>query len=237
MRATKGQNCRAAQCVLAAGASFVSSLTPAQRPFAKRSGGNNPHVSFLFRIGAPIFKLAGRRWSADDFAVLGSRLRPFVPPDGVILDLGGGTGDLAKGLAQNLGCRVVIVDPTPQMLKRAPSHPLLTAVRGAAEDIRFPDGYFDALLCSDAFHHFRDWELAAKEMARVVRPGGAVLVLEFDPRRVGRVLELFERAFGEPGKFPEPEVLTKLLAKNGVIGDTADERGPSYSYLGVVGPS
>jgi ubiquinone/menaquinone biosynthesis C-methylase UbiE len=192
-------------------------------------------VSFLFRIGAPFFKLAGRRWTADDFAVLGSRLRPHVPPDGIVLDLGGGTGALAKGLAEYLVCHVVIVDPTPQMLKRAPSHPLVTVMRGVAEDIPFPDGYFDALLCSDALHHFRDWELAAREMARVVHPGGALLVLEFDPRHVGRMLELFERALGEPGKFPEPEELTKLLAKNGVIGHTTHERGPSYSYLGVVG--
>jgi ubiquinone/menaquinone biosynthesis C-methylase UbiE len=191
-------------------------------------------MSFLFRFGAPIFKLAGRRWSREDFGILASRLRPFVPKDGVLLDLGGGTGDLGKGLAETLGCRVVIVDATPQMLRLAPSHPLVTAVLGRAEDITFPDGYFDGLICSDAFHHFQDWERAATEMGRVVRHGGGVLVLEFDPRRVGRGLELFERVLGEPGRFPAPEELVELLARNGIRGETRDEGGPNYSYLGVV---
>ena len=131
----------------------------------------------FFRYTAPIFKVAGRKWSQHDFQILASWLRPFIPPHGKLLDLAGGTGDLAVGLAGTLSVEVVVLDATPQMLRHVSSHPLVSVREGVAEAIPFPAGHFDALLCSDAFHHFSDQDVAVHEMARVVRPGGGVLVL------------------------------------------------------------
>lgn len=185
----------------------------------------------IFRWTAPICKLAGHRWSDDDFAVLAEHLRPFVPPGGVFADLGGGTGDLGVGLARTLQARVVVIDETPQMLRRGDPHPLVTQRLASAESLPFPDSYFDGLVCSDAFHHIRDQEAAAREIARVVRPGGAALLLELAPTRT---LVCLERLLGEPANFWSMEGLERFLAGCGINGDCIPMGPVSYLCLGVV---
>ncbi|MFH0914947.1 MAG: class I SAM-dependent methyltransferase [bacterium] len=182
-------------------------------------------------------KRAARRWSEDDFRLLADRLRPFVSPEGLLLDLGGGTGDLGAGVAQALGAKVVVVDPVRQMLLRAPADPLVSVRLATADALPFPDGYFDAVLCSDAFHHFRDQDAAVREMARVVRPGGGVLILEMDARGWTRLVAILERLVGEPAAFKTAAQLEKFLADRGIRGTSSGQRGPSYSFVGsVLGP-
>lgn len=188
----------------------------------------------IFNWTAPIFKLAGHRWSSDDFRVLAEHLRPFVPPGGVFLDLGGGTGELGTGLAQALQARVVIVDPTPQMLRRADAHPLVTQRLASAESLPFPDSYFDGLVCSDAFHHVRDQTAAAKEIARVVRPGGGALFLEFEPTKT---LTWLERLVREPAHFRTSQELQQFLASHGIRGECIPVGATTYLCVGTVGPS
>jgi SAM-dependent methyltransferase len=186
----------------------------------------------IFRWTAPVFKLAGERYSEDDFRVVAEWLRPFVSPGGVFMDLGGGTGDLGAGVARALDARVVIVDPTPQMLARAPAQALVSVRLGAAEEIPFPDGFFDAVLVSDALHHFRDSDSAVREMRRTVRSGGGVVILEMDGAGWGRLLSALERLVGEPATFRTPAELTQLLAPHGIVGDTIRQRGISYAFVG-----
>ncbi|MCZ7662242.1 MAG: class I SAM-dependent methyltransferase [Thermoleophilia bacterium] len=127
----------------------------------------------FFDWSAPVFKrFLDNRWTTRDIGTFSTLLRPAVEPGGSVLDLGGGTGGLAVRLAGALGTRVTILDPTPAMLDRVPAHPALTVRLGVAEAIPFPDGTFDAVVVSDAMHHFRDLEIAASEMARVTRSGG-----------------------------------------------------------------
>jgi ubiquinone/menaquinone biosynthesis C-methylase UbiE len=111
-------------------------------------------------------------------------------------------------------------------------HPSISVRLTAAEALPFPDGHFDALLCSDAFHHFRDQESAAREMARVVRPGGGVLVFEFRRRGLGRPLVFAERLLGEPGSFLEPLELQRLLARWGIKGTITDKGVLTYNFVG-----
>jgi demethylmenaquinone methyltransferase/2-methoxy-6-polyprenyl-1,4-benzoquinol methylase len=187
-------------------------------------------VSF-FRWTAPIFKLSRHRWRDSDFRAIAQRLRPFVPTGGKLLDLGGGTGDLGLGVGRVLGAEVIVADVTPQMLRRVSGDPSITVRLTSAEALPFPDGYFDAVLVSDAFHHFSDLGAAAGEIARVVRPAGAVLVLEFRPGP-GGVLALFERLLGEPGAFMEPEQLRALLAGRGIEGIIAERGLLTYTFFG-----
>jgi ubiquinone/menaquinone biosynthesis C-methylase UbiE len=188
----------------------------------------------FFRWTAPIFKMAGHRWSEEDFQILGSWLRPFLSTPGKILDLAGGTGDLAVGLAGVLGAEVVVLDATAQMLRRVSGHPLVSVREGVAEAMPFPAGQFDALLCSDAFHHFRDQDAAVREMARVVRPGGGVLILEMNPRGFFRPLIFLERMLKEPASFMTPLELERFFSTRGVVGASTRQRGISYSFLGTV---
>jgi SAM-dependent methyltransferase len=191
----------------------------------------------VFRWMAPLFKVWGRRWSEDDFQMLGDWLRPYVPSGGVLADLGGGTGQLGAGLASELDARTVIIDPTAQMLRRVDPRPWVSVRLAGAESLPFPDGYFDALICSDAFHHFRDQDAAAREMARVVRPGGGVLILDFDPSGADRIWGYLERLVGEPAAFRTPDGMTQFLSSHGIHGESKRERGSGYSYVGTVGGS
>jgi ubiquinone/menaquinone biosynthesis C-methylase UbiE len=188
----------------------------------------------FFHWTAPLFKLAGRRWSEDDFAAIAERLSPYVPDGGILADLGGGTGDLGAGVARVVGANVVVIDPTAQMLRRVSADPLVSVCLSSAEHLPFPDGHFDALLCSDAFHHLRDQRAAAREIARVVRPGGGVLLLELDPSQGSRWLAPLERALGEPAAFLTPDEMEALFARHGVQGNAVRQRGASYLFAGVV---
>lgn len=191
----------------------------------------------FFAWAAPLFKLAGRRWSEDDFRAVANLLRPYASGERPIIDLGGGTGQLGAGVAAVLGTQAVIVDATPQMLVRVAADPRVSVTLAAAEALPFPAGHFDALVCSDAFHHFRDQDRAVREMARVVRPGGGVLILDLEPAGWVRGAALVERALGEPATFMSIAQITAFMAERGIIGAATRHRFGSYSYLGTVSPA
>lgn len=189
-------------------------------------------MSSFFRWMAPLFKLSRHRWSEDDFRIVAGHLRLIVPPGGLLLDLGGGTGDLGLGVGRVLGVEVIVADVTPEMLRRVSPAPSISVRLAAAEALPFPDGRFDGLLCSDAFHHFRDQDAAAREMARVVKTGGGVLVFEFRRAGFGRFLVFVERLLGEPGAFLEPDELQRLLAKWDIKGIITNKGAITYNFVG-----
>lgn len=189
----------------------------------------------FFNWAAPMFGRFADRWTPDDVRLLEGYLRPHVMRGGHLLDVGGGTGALAVRLSAALGATVTVLDPTPQMLKYAPEVASLRTVLGRAESMPFADDEFDAIVVTDAFHHFRDQRGAVLEFARVVRPGGCVLVLDLDPRGLlMQLVILVERTLGEPGAFFTPEDLCEYMAAHGIRGESTPQRGRSYSYLGVV---
>jgi ubiquinone/menaquinone biosynthesis C-methylase UbiE len=102
------------------------------------------------------------------------------------LDLGTGTGELARRFAQNRGCRVVGLDPSAAMIAEA-RHKAAEGSWGDVTfqvadapflDIPFPNGAFDAVASTQAFHHLheRHKPAAVKEMARVLGPGGRLAI-------------------------------------------------------------
>ncbi|MBA4371050.1 MAG: hypothetical protein C0418_05685 [Coriobacteriaceae bacterium] len=190
----------------------------------------------FFAWSAPLFGRYGDRWSPETVARYRDWLRPHVPPGGSVLDLGGGTGALARRLAETLECRVTVLDPTPEMVVQMEPHERVTAVIGSAEAMPFENATFDALVISDAFHHFRDQEGAAREIARVVRPAGGVLVLEFDPSGWMRLVVLGEKLLGEPGAFFTPAEACAFFSRFGIEGHCEHEPGgrTKYYFLGTV---
>jgi SAM-dependent methyltransferase len=189
----------------------------------------------FFNWAAPLFDRYADRWSPSDVGEIASWLGPFVRSGGVLIDVGGGTGALACKLSHALDAQVVVLDPTPEMIRYVPAEPLVHAVLGSAENMPFEDDSADAILVSDAFHHFRDQDGAAREMARVVRPGGGVLVLELDPSGWAmRVVALGERLLGEPGSFFTPAQMCEFFGRHGIDGKCTSMRGPSYRFVGRV---
>jgi demethylmenaquinone methyltransferase/2-methoxy-6-polyprenyl-1,4-benzoquinol methylase len=103
-----------------------------------------------------------------------------------VLDVATGTGMVAFALARS-GCEVVGLDQSEEMLAGARAklerEPALAArvgfVRGEAEHLPFPDAHFDALSFTYLLRYVDDRVATLKELARVVKPGGRIGMLEF----------------------------------------------------------
>jgi demethylmenaquinone methyltransferase/2-methoxy-6-polyprenyl-1,4-benzoquinol methylase len=109
-----------------------------------------------------------------------------------VLDLATGTGDLAVDIARmHPDATVIGLDPSRQMLaiakQKLASRRLadrVTLVRGDAQHLPYRDGELDAATIAFGIRNVPDRVAALREMARVVRPGGRVAVLELgEPRR------------------------------------------------------
>lgn len=189
----------------------------------------------FFNWAAPAFGHFADRWSPESIDEISGWLEPYLGGERRVLDVGGGTGALASRLSESTGARVTVLDPTPEMLRYIPDDGPIEGVVGTAEAIPFPDDSFDAVIVTDAFHHFRDQPGAVSEFCRVVRTGGGVLVVELDPAGVVmRLIVLGEKLLGEPGAFFTPDAMCEFMRVHGIAGNCAMIRGVSYRFVGTV---
>ena len=93
-----------------------------------------------------------------------------------MLDLGSGTGRFARPFARHLGIEVLGVEPSEAMRTVAASEPGLRYLAGSASAIPLADESCDLAWMSMVAHHLPDLAPAARELRRVVRPGGVVMV-------------------------------------------------------------
>lgn len=103
------------------------------------------------------------------------------PADAIALDIGTGAGHTAHALAGR--CRYVLAaDVTPEMLDQTRGLAVelglanVQPVFALAESLPFPDSAFDVVTCRLAAHHFHDIAASCHEAARVLRPGGRLLL-------------------------------------------------------------
>jgi ubiquinone/menaquinone biosynthesis C-methylase UbiE len=110
--------------------------------------------------------------------------------------VGTGTGFTAFALASDAG-QVIAADLTPQMLgegRRLAGERGLEAklewIAVAAESLPFPDNAFSLTVCRYASHHFHDLPRALREMARVTRPEGQVVLCDVVAPEAPDIVEL-----------------------------------------------
>ena len=103
-----------------------------------------------------------------------------------VLDIAGGTGDLALAFSKKVGTtgQVVHTDINEAMLRTGRDRLLdagviLPTVVCDAEKLPFPDGHFDVVSVAFGLRNMTHKDAALREMARVLKPGGKLLVLEF----------------------------------------------------------
>lgn len=141
-------------------------------------------VKALFAAIAPRYDLINDLQSFGLHRLWKRRLvRMAQPAPGLrALDVCCGTGDLSFGLAKG-GAAVTGLDFTERMLAVArarsgsPGGPEF--VQGDAQNLPFPDGSFDIVTVGYGLRNLASWEAGVREMARVARPGGRLLALDF----------------------------------------------------------
>jgi ubiquinone/menaquinone biosynthesis C-methylase UbiE len=149
----------------------------------RRKHGNPAHLrSYIARLVA-----ADRaEWQKPDEVVAALGLRPGH----VVADLGVGPGYFATRLARRLGPRgrVFAVDVEPDILtvlrdRIAAGRPTtITPVLGLPDDPLLPAASCDRVLSVNAYHHYPEGPAALRRMARLLRRGGRLAVLDFHKR-------------------------------------------------------
>jgi ubiquinone/menaquinone biosynthesis C-methylase UbiE len=135
-----------------------------------------------------------------------------LPRDGVALELGCGAGFSSAHLASRYGMRVSGTDVDKGNVETAVRKNVgvenLHFLVSDATALPFDDASFDLVLAQNVFHHISDWRTAAREVARVIRPGGLFLFSDIiGPGTVTRSISRLEKDHG----FHEKEALILLL--------------------------
>lgn len=192
----------------------------------------------------------------EDYA----RYRPAYPPElldllrrecgltenTVVADVGSGTGILARLFGDN-GNRVIAVEPNEEMRRAGErllaGQGLFESVMGTAEATTLPQGSVDLITAGQAFHWF-DPAPARVEFARVLRPGGSVVLVWNDRRKHGWpfpeayewLLETYaiDYAEVEHGRKGSLENIRRFFAPNPVRTATFDNR-QVLDYDGLLG--
>jgi demethylmenaquinone methyltransferase/2-methoxy-6-polyprenyl-1,4-benzoquinol methylase len=186
------------------------------------------HVREMFGRIAPRYDLLNHLLSLDIDKLwrrrVAQRFRAVLrDPKTKVLDLCCGTGDLAFAFRREAsgGAEIIGADFVPEMLVRARAKSAASAakiefVEADALSLPFADAGFDLVSCAFGFRNLANYERGLQEIRRVLKPGGAVAILEFaEPR--GKI-------FGALYRFYFRHVLPRL---GGLISGNAQ----AYSYL------
>jgi sarcosine/dimethylglycine N-methyltransferase len=139
----------------------------------------------------------------DEFARLG------VGADSIVLDAGARDAVHAVELVHRLGCRVIAIDPVPlhatrarERVEAARLESRIDVVQAGIESLPLADASIDFVWCRDVLNHVC-LEPGLRELARVLRPGGSVLVYQ---------------TFAEPAC--EPEEARRLFAATACLAES-----------------
>ena len=192
---------------------------------------NNSDLSKKKQVGAMFDSIAPKYDFLNHFLSLGidrrwrkkaiNKLRPYSPKK--ILDIATGTGDLAIAALKLNPDEIVGIDISEKMLeegklkiRKKGLESKIKLQSGDSEAIPFPDEVFDGLTVAFGVRNFENLKLGLSEMFRVLKPGGACVILEFS----------------RPVSFPFKQIYTfyffKILP---FIGRLVSKDSYAYTYL------
>ena len=157
------------------------------------------------------------------------------------LELGSGTGNLAMAAAARTGLAVG-VDPSPRMVELAtrklgelPPGARARFLVGVAEALPMKDDTFDLAATSISMHHWVDLEGGFRQIRRVVRPGGRVLVADVAPRGYGKAIAMATGFWqSHQGDVWDPRELAGTLELAGFTRIRLWNRGPWSRLVAFV---
>jgi ubiquinone/menaquinone biosynthesis C-methylase UbiE len=136
-----------------------------------------------------------------------------LPPDGLLLDAGGGTGRVAEALSSMVQ-EVVVADISRGMLRHAAEKDLEMACT-PAEHLPFASGTFDRIIMVDALHHVFDQRQTITELWRVLVPGGRIVIIEPDIHKFAvKLIAIGEKMLLMRSHFLSPEEIAALFANH-----------------------
>lgn len=169
---------------------------------------------------------------------VGRIVRDWAPKK--ILDVATGTGDLALEMQKKCPeAKVLGTDFCPEMLAHATASGVQATQVADAMNLPFSDGEFDVVTVAFGLRNMENWEGALREMSRVIKHGGHLLVLDFShprgilrkpygfylnkvlPRIAGLLTgqgEAYQYLAGSIGDFPSGEEMVALFEKAGLPG-------------------
>jgi ubiquinone/menaquinone biosynthesis C-methylase UbiE len=157
-------------------------------------------------------------WASGDFAVIGTTLQIVgetlceaanLESGARVLDVACGNGNAALAAARRW-CRVTGLDYVPELLRRAGDRARaegleLALIEGDAEALPFDDASFDAAVSTFGVMFAPDQERAARELLRVVRPGGTIALANWTPAGfIGQMLVTIGRHVPPPPGVASP---------------------------------
>lgn len=164
------------------------------------------HFGILAPYYDRVFKPSDRDWL---FEMLD------LPIEGRILDVGGGTGRIAQLLREQTS-QIVVADLSLEMLSQAAKKSGLMTACSVSEAISFRDHAFERVLMVDALHHVYDHTATLKELWRVLKPGGRIVIEEPDIRTWGvKGLAILEKILLMRSHFISPPKIIELLGDLG----------------------
>jgi demethylmenaquinone methyltransferase / 2-methoxy-6-polyprenyl-1,4-benzoquinol methylase len=161
-----------------------------------------------------------------------------------LLDVASGTGDLALAIQEACpDCEVTASDFCAEMLAHATNRGLRRTVVADALALPFPAEDFDVVTVAFGLRNMADYEAALREMHRVLKPGGRLVILDFSlpqgplrapyrfylhrilPKLAGwltRERDAYEYLGGSIEQFPSGQAMRDLLARCGFTDTAAD---------------
>lgn len=109
-----------------------------------------------------------------------------------LLEVGGGQGELAERMQNELGAEVTFVDQSPRMVELAQGRGIERAQVGDVQELPFADGEFDTVVAAWMLYHVPDIDRALAEIARVLTKGGALIAVTNSFDHISELRELVE---------------------------------------------
>lgn len=155
-----------------------------------------------------------------------------LPTKGWLLDAGGGTGRVSSHLGEDAK-GIIVCDLSHPMLKQGALKHGILPVHSTVTRLPFADNSIDRIIVVDALHHFKHAQQAITELMRVLKPGGRLVIEEFDISTLFvKFIALAEKMVLMGSHFYSPEEITQMATTPNASVSTV--RNGKYSVWIVI---